>query len=1179
MTKPRIIARVFLVLLLALAIDGSPLFAQVKSSAITGTVTDQSGAVVPNATVSVLEQQTNTTTPARSDNAGTYSVPYLPIGHYTLTVTAPGFQTYRKTDINLAGATTVRADVPLIIGNAASTVEVKANALAIQTENATVSNAVSSDVIANQSNINGNSLYFATFESGVVGDPQQLSSQSLGVGYLDRRNMSGMRINGGEIGSNDVQLDGISIQGAAWHETAVLPNPDALSEVRVTTSNFTADVGLAQGVVSQTTKSGTNQFHGGLNFMIRNEDLNANSFSNNHQGIVRPKYRLLQGGGSIGGPVIIPKFYNGKDKLFFFASFLRLTHSSSNTFQATVPTALERVGNFSTTQVKGNSGAPVNVNIYNPFTATAYQGSTTQYVRQPYAGNIVTNPSQFGLKILQGYPMPNNAPNNLFPLSGGGGQDAYHTNNYRFDGISPEVRNSFNGRLDFKPSANQSIFFSAGISKGSIIVPNYWGKNANGPWVNQNGNGGNVIDKNPYGAIGDTIILNPTTVLDVRYGVTHINTQAQVLSALGDPSAYGQPGFVAAVAPFGPGNLPGINGIGSYTALNSNSYGNKQEHQLNHFVNGSLSKVKGNLTMKFGAEYRVYLQNYHDIQWQSPPLTTTNYTGQYGNADGTNVTALEPLNQDQGSAAASVVAGVEGWSMTPGTAPVLALASKYTAIFSQNSWRPTTKWLLSFGIRYEVQPGPTERTNRMASYILEKNSPFAVAAAGNPSGNLGYISFPGVDGNSRNLYETTWNNVAPRLGATYQLDNNTVLRGGFGRNYLPSNTGYNANTTIYNPLAFDNAVNPIPFGLAPNGLPAGTFDQGTNTYVIPGAGPVQAAANYGGNGGVTVFNRTQYKTGHTDQYNFFIERQLSPTWVTNIGYVGSRGGLLPWRGFLMNGPFSVNPSTLAAWRASWIASNGTTDPARARVPNPMPALIGKAGGDSGGATISAMESMEPYLDLLNDNSYISIGTSNYNALVLKVQHSTSHGLQFGANYTWSKATGNTGNSGTQTFAESQQGNSSGPTGGVDYYNIKNNHAIQDYDISNRFVLNGSYALPIGKGKAFYPGNTVVRDIIGDWQVTTAVVLQSGFPWGPNCAAQSNTNSGGTLNGRCVPVAGQPLELPKANQRYYNGVETLTLPDGRTITPANNTFMKWNPDAWSTPTVTFANGKSAQDQYS
>ena len=283
---------------------------------------------------------------------------------------------------------------------------------------------------------------------------------------------------------------------------------------------------------------------------------------------------------------------------------------------------------------------------------------------------------------------------------------------------------------------------------------------------------GNVIDKNPYGAIGDTIVINPTTVLDVRYGVTHINTQAQINSAKGDPTAYGQPAFVAAAAPFGPNILPGVPAIAPYTALNSNSYGNKQEHQLNHFVNGSLSKVKGKLTMKFGAEYRVYLQNYHDIQWQSPPLTTTkDYTGQYGLASGLNVTSLEPNTQDQGFAPAAVAAGVEGWAddCRNRTGSCARFQVRRLSI-PRIPGVQRIKWLLSFGIRYEVQPGPTERTNRMSSYVLDRTSPFATGPSANPSGNLGYITFPGVGGYSRNLYETNWNNVAPRVGATYQAE-------------------------------------------------------------------------------------------------------------------------------------------------------------------------------------------------------------------------------------------------------------------------------------------------------------------------------------------------------------------------------------------------------------------------
>lgn len=1175
MKKLKIAGRVFLVFLLALATEARPLFAQVKSSAITGTITDPTGAVLPNVMVTVTEQETNTTTTAQSDSKGEYSVPYLPLGRYTVTVAATGFRTYRKTDINLAGATTVRADILMAVGTATQSVEVKADALTIQTENAQVSDAVSAETITGQANLNGNSLYFATLESGVIGDPQQLSGSSLGVGYADRRNMSGMRINGGEIGSNDVQLDGISIQGAAWHETAVLPNSDALSEVRVTTNNFTADTGMAQGVVSQTTKNGTNKFHGDVNFMLRNEDLNANTFSFKHQlaacstvacraSFARATYRVLQGGGSIGGPVIIPKLYNGTNKLFFFGSFLRLTHTQATTFQATVPTGLERLGDFSQTLIKGNSGAPVNVNIYDPFSATPYNGSSTQFVRKQYVNNKVTNPNQYGLAILQGYPVPTST-----------GQDAYHTNNFTNNVVAPEAKNSFNGRLDFKPRDNQSIFFSAGISNGYITNPNNWGTLANGGWVNQVGQG-DVIDKNPYAAIGDTIVLNATTVIDVRYGVTHINTQSQVRSAKGDPSAYGQPSFVSGVASFGSGILPGVPAIAPYTALSSNSFGNKKEHQLNHFVTGSLNKVKGNLTMKFGAEYRVYLQNYADIQWQSPPLGVNNYSGQYGSSNGLNVTALEPLNENQGFLPASIAAGVEGWQLNVGSGPVLAIASKYVGMYAQNSWRPTSKWLLSFGIRYDIQPGPTERYNRMASFDTTRANPFVTGTVGSPAGNLGYLTFPGVDGYSRNLYETSWNSFAPRIGATYQLTNNIVLRGGFGRNYLPSNTGFNANTTIYDPVAFDFAVNAIPYGLSPTGLPVGTFNQATNTYVVPGAGATQAAANYGGTGSVTIFNRNDYKTGHTDQWNFFIEQQLSSTWLFNAGYVGSKSGTLPWRGFPLNGPFAVAPATLQAWRASWVASNGVTDPATARVTNPISALVGKASGDSGGATISAMESQEPYVSLLNDTNFRSVGSSAYHAFVAKVQHSTSHGLQFGANYTWAKATGIVGNAGTQTFAESQQGNSSAPTGGIDYVNLQNNHALIDYDVANRFVLNGSYALPFGKGK-YFGSNQIANVFIGGWSTTAALTIQGGMPFGPSCTTQTNTVTG-TLNGRCNRVAGQPLALPDSAQRYYNGTETLTLPSGRTITPPVNTFMKWNPDAWTAPTVTFANGGVALDQY-
>ena len=208
----------------------------------------------------------------------------------------------------------------------------------------------------------------------------------------------------------------------------MVPDRDTLQEVRVTTNSFAADLGNGQGLISMITKSGTNQFHGTLRYRLRNEALNANGLNNNLRGIARTKYRLNEAGGTVGGPVIIPKLYNGKDKLFFFASYSRLDHSDPVIYQGRVPTDLERKGDFSQTMVADNSGKPVPVQIFDPFSALPYQGSPTVFIRQPYPGNVVTNPDRFGVKTLQSYPLANNPPT-----------DAFSNNNYMFRGTAPTV--------------------------------------------------------------------------------------------------------------------------------------------------------------------------------------------------------------------------------------------------------------------------------------------------------------------------------------------------------------------------------------------------------------------------------------------------------------------------------------------------------------------------------------------------------------------------------------------------------------------------------------------------------------------------------------------------------------------------------------------------------------------
>lgn len=1133
--------------------------AQIKSSSITGSVTDPSGAVVPNATVVITNDETNVAVRVKTNTAGEYTAPYLGAGRYTVAITMDGFQTFRNTGIVIGTSTAVRADAVLVTGSLATSIEVKAGAAILQTESATVQGSVSTNVIALVPNINNNPIYYATLQAGVVPAPQMYSSSKLGVGFSDRQAMSAVRINGGQMGSNDVQLDGVSVLGAGWHETTVVPDRDTLQEVRVTTNSFGADLGNGQGLVSMITKSGTNEFHGTLRYRARNEALNANGLNNNLRGIVRGKYRLNEAGGTVGGPVIIPKLFNGKDKLFFFGSFSRLSHSDPVVYQARVPTELERKGDFSQTMVGDNSGKPVVAQIFDPFTALPYQGSTSVFIRQPFPGNVVANPDKFGLKILQSYPLANNPPT-----------DAFSNNNYMFRGTAPTVRRSLSSRLDFHPGPKNSIYMSGGVSSGSIAQPNKWGKDsAFGNYTFP----GVTDDDNPYVALGDTVILNPTTVIDARYGVTRIATNSTYPVGTGfNYSDYGMPAQIQALSAIF-GTAPSVANLGGPIAsLNPDGWARKRERQTNHTLTGSLTKMLNKWTLKAGGEYRVYLGNWQDLRYATPNLSMVNNNGQLGGLSGGNSSLItDPALRGIGFV--SALTGVGGYEIQAGTSTKPALAAKYVGFYSQNDWKATDRLTINLGMRYDVQPGPTERYNRMSGLDLTRGNPYTEGKSFvSPQGALGLIAFPGTAGYSRNLWDTQWNNFAPRASAAYRWNQSTVLRGGYGRVYVPSNTGFNANGLIYGTGPFSAGAQVNSYGLTPNGIPIGRFSDLQSTIIIPAPGANQAPALYGNNNSsltVDLIPRN-YKNGVMDQWNFFMERRIKGVWLLGAGYVGSHGSNLPWRLYPLSGTFDVPDSTLQTWRAGWLSSNGLNDPASVQVTNPIPALVGKASGSINGANISTLNLQKPYLALLGQSVLASKGVTNYNALQIKAEHSYSHGLVAMFNYTWSKATGLTGGSGSSSYAESQAaGLGTSATGGVDYRNLENNRGYLGYDITHRFVTVVSYDLPFGKGKQFELQNKALRSIAGGWQLGTVVTLQGGQPWGPNC---------GGMNGRCNEVSGQPVEVPSDLQRWYDGKTPVTLPDGRIVTPGAFTFLKWNPDRFAPPVVQFPNGNYQVDQY-
>src|SRR5262249_29501850 len=242
----------------------------------------------------------------KSNVSGEYIVPYLPPGQYSVTVERQGFMTARVSQVELATAQTVRVDLKLQLGSVSSTVAVAATAMELQTESATVQHMVSEALIQEIPNISHNAWYYATLQPGVTARAAENDTQTLrsfGIGDDARRQFSAISINGGLPFTNEVLLDGTSVLGATFNEANVLPNPDGVQEVRTSVSNYSAEYGRSQGVISVTTKGGSNDFHGSAFDHLRNEALNANTFGNNQLSVARPAFKANTYGGTVGGPI------------------------------------------------------------------------------------------------------------------------------------------------------------------------------------------------------------------------------------------------------------------------------------------------------------------------------------------------------------------------------------------------------------------------------------------------------------------------------------------------------------------------------------------------------------------------------------------------------------------------------------------------------------------------------------------------------------------------------------------------------------------------------------------------------------------------------------------------------------------------------------------------------------
>jgi Carboxypeptidase regulatory-like domain/TonB dependent receptor len=1077
--------------MLILFVPVAGLWGQVVTASLDGTVLDPAGASVPSAKVKVLNTSTNFEVRGTTDSDGRFSFPSLPPGGpYTVTVEAAGFNTEEQAGMTLEVNQAARLDVRLKIGSATETVRVTADASLVEVTNAAMGQVITSQNIVNLPLNQRNAYALVFLAPGVQGD----------VSFT--YNSDNFSINGGRPGTTDILVDGIPSAPNLANPIvgiAVFPSVDAVQEFKVQTNSYSAEFGRSgSGIINLIFKSGTNQLHGSLYEFLRNSDLDANGFFSNKNGVPLPNFKRNQFGGSVGGPVELPKIYKGRDKTFFFFDYEGLRQGSAATLNTTVPTAAQRAGDFSKTL----NAAGQLVVIYDP-TTTVAQGSG--YVRSPFPGNSIpaNRIDAVAKNIANYYPLPNQT-----------GAVNSGVNNYYVATSSVLNSNSIDAKID-EVVNDKSRFFVRYSRQGldspaPKYLPDAIAAAQNAP--------DNQAQTNNSAAIDYTATLSPTNLLDVRYGFARIKLNYQSVSLGFNPTTLGFPGYIAANADHL--LFPGIAPANYYSLGNPQQGDTRDPGFETHILAATNTHIIGGHTIRIGVETRLLRSN--DTESGS---STGNYTFTAGITQGPNPNTASTT---AGNSIASLLLGVGSGSMLLQSKDD-ATQSHYYAAFVQDDWKATRKLTLNLGLRYDLDIPRTERYNRMETFDPNVASPLA-GPAGLP-GLKGGTVFVGVNGASRRQFDPQYHNLGPRFGFAFAATPKTVIRGGIGIFYAASlrianatigNEGFSASTTYTgSPDGLTPAVylsNPFPAGLNPV--------VGNSQGLLTGIGSTFENPIHGDN-----------KVPYSENWDLNIQRELPGGILVDVAYVGSHGVQLNSSG---ENQFNLNQLTPD------VIALGTG--LQKSVANPFYKII--TTGPLAAATVPLAFLLAPFPQFTNvQASFPTGGYSEYHALQAKVEKRFSHGLSTLLSFTGQKL--------IDDFSQvSNVGNS---TGGVqNIYNGRGERSVSSNDRSRRLVISGTYELPFGRGRLLGRNwNRAVDNLIGGWQVNGIYTYQTGFPISVTAANTCTNCNVNTLrpnnNGQSAELSGAVSQ--RLNQ-YFNtadfsqpaaftfGNTARTLPDVR-----------------------------------
>lgn len=1007
--------------------------AQSTTAQITGRVLDPSGAVIPAAVITVINEDTGVKLHSESNDLGYYTVPLLQPGAYRVTVQKPGFKPTTRTGIVLQVDQIARLDFVLEVGAVTETVEVAERTPLLAQESSSLGQVVDGSRILSIP-LNGRSPFrLVQLTTNVFVVPS--ANGQFGDVPVNTMDDSIISINGGRAKTNEVLIDGIPSTTGFVNQMTTIPQVDSTREFKVQSNNLSAEWGrLGGGVINVSTKSGTNDFHGSAFEFLRNSAMDANEFFNKRAGSSIPPFRMNQFGFAVGGPVLIPRCYNGKERTFWFADYQGTRWRRGDVFIGSVPTSLQRSGDFTQTLTQRGE----RVIIFDPLSTRPDPARAGRFLRDPFPGDIIPSGrlDPVGRKLVSYYPAPNTAGD---PLTG--------TQNYVSNASRRIDQAVYGSRVDHNVSASWRMFGRFSVNRTTLAQPD----NYRNPATTGVGANGRLFLNNYTAGMDHSVIVNPTTVLNVRYGLARFFWSRRTRSFGFDQKELGLPGSLVSQmsAPLFPIiAVEGFSGMGGGSVLHTG--------QDTHSLLGSVTHLAGRHNFKSGVDVRLRRLNLFNL---------SNGGGNYTfNRVMTRGPDPNVFVETGGSGLASLLLGTAS-SGSINIAAGNSLQNFYYAAYVQDDIRVSRRLTLNLGVRWETESPYSERRNQMNWFDFNLPSPVRNATYPNLTGALVFAT-----ADARTVYHWDYNNVAPRAGFAYTLTSTTVLRGGAGLFYSPfgitnSDTGFvpgagYSSTTPH--LASLDGITPYryisnPF---PEGLVQPTRESlGSRTFLGQG---------------ISVWDRSAV-TPYTWQWNFDIQQLLPWGLLVDAAYSASRGVRLN-----QNREFNaLDPRFLVLGTGLQIL-----------IDNPFYPNISV--GALAQARVQQRQLLLPYpqytsVGLVNS----STGNSIYHSLALKVERRLASHLGFLVSYTAGKLISDVRNS-ISTYDNNLN---TGLNPNVqNWYDLRAERSLSELDTAQSLAASFVADLPFGAGKPLLGGlRGAGRKLLEGWQLGGQLSYRSGYP--------------------------------------------------------------------------------------